>query len=146
MMSISLTITPLTRLSLARRWPSYLWGGHDENTANYYTSDAVMTSTPLTITHLRRSCSTPLTITPLTRSWLVRRSPSYLWGGHDENTANYYTPDADMTSTPLTIIPLRRSWRARANHYTSEAVMTSTPLTISPLTRSWLARRWPLYL
>jgi hypothetical protein len=28
---------------------------HDEHAANYYTSIAVMTSTPLTITHLKQS-------------------------------------------------------------------------------------------
>ena len=66
---------------------------------DHYTSEAVMTNTPLTIT-------------PLKRSWLALRSPLHLYGGHDEHTANYYTSDAVMTSTPLTITPLMRSWRA----------------------------------
>ena len=53
-----------------------------------------------------------LTITTLMRSWLTRRWPLYLWGGHDEHATNYYSSDAVITSTPPTIIPLRRSWRA----------------------------------
>jgi hypothetical protein len=54
-----MTSTPLT-ITLLRR--------HDEHTANYYTSEVVMTITPLTYISDAVMTSTPLTIIPLRRS------------------------------------------------------------------------------
>ena len=98
MISTPLTITPLRRSWLARRWPLYLWGVHDEHAVDHYTSEAFMTSTPLTIT-------------PLRRSWLACHWPLQLWGSHDEHVADRYTSIAVMTITLLTITLLRQSWR-----------------------------------
>ena len=78
--------------------------------------------------------STPLTITPLRRSWRAHRRPLHLYDGHDEYDADRYTSEAVVINTSLPIISLRRSGHNEhaADHFTSELALVRTLLSTNP--------------